>query len=200
MVTVLILYYSRHGSVAELATQVGYGVEAVQDCEAVVRTVPPVSTVVEATAPEIPRQGDVYATMEDLGACDALILGSPTRFGTMASPIKYFLDQTASEWLSGTLTDKPAGVFTSTASMHGGQESTLLGMMLPLIHHGMVLIGLPFGGTPLSHTQTGGTPYGASHLAGVDNNASLSRDEILLARLLGSRVANAARLLKGNAL
>ncbi len=200
MVSVLVLYYSRHGSVAELATQVAFGVEAVEGSEALLRTVPPVSTVAEATAPAIPDQGDVYAKPEDLMACDALILGSPTRFGTMASPLKHFLDQTTPQWLAGALRDKPGGVFTSTASLHGGQESTLLGMMLPLIHHGMVMVGLPFSGTVLAHTRTGGTPYGASHVAGADNNDPLSEDEIRLARLLGSRVAKAATLLKGTSL
>ncbi|MDE0095382.1 MAG: NAD(P)H:quinone oxidoreductase [Gammaproteobacteria bacterium] len=200
MTSVLVLYYSRHGSVAELASQVAYGVESVDGCEAVLRTVPPVSSVAEATAPAIPEEGDVYAEPADLMSCDALVLGSPTRFGTVASPIKYFFDQTAPQWLAGTLKDKPAGVFTSTTSMHGGQESTLLGMMLPLIHHGMVMVGLPFSGTALSHTRTGGTPYGASHVAGADNNAPFSEDEVRLARLLGSRVANAAVLLKGSAL
>lgn len=196
MTTVLVLYYSRHGSIAGLATQVAYGVENVADCEAVLRTVPPVSTVAEATAPVIPEEGDIYATTDDLADCDALILGSPTRFGTMAAPLKYFLDQTAPQWLAGALVDKPAGVFTASSSMHGGQESTLLGMMLPLIHHGMVMVGLPFCGTPLSHTRTGGTPYGASHVAGEDNNTPFSDDEVRLARLLGSRVANAALRLK----
>ncbi|MDE0282079.1 MAG: NAD(P)H:quinone oxidoreductase [Gammaproteobacteria bacterium] len=200
MTSVLVLYYSRHGSVAELASQVAYGVESVDGCEAVLRTVPPVSSVAEATAPAIPEEGDVYAEPADLMSCDALVLGSPTRFGTVASPIKYFFDQTAPQWMAGTLKDKPAGVFTSTTSMHGGQESTLLGMMLPLIHHGMVMVGLPFSGTALSHTRTGGTPYGASHVAGADNNAPFSEDEVRLARLLGSRVANAAVLLKGSAL
>ncbi len=200
MTSVLILYYSRHGSVADLASQVAYGVESVDGCEAVLRTVPPVSTVAEATAPAIPEEGDVYAETADLLSCDALILGSPTRFGTVASPIKFFFDQTAPQWLAGTLKDKPAGVFTSSTSMHGGQESTLLGMMLPLIHHGMVMVGLPFSGTTLSHTRTGGTPYGASHVAGADNNSPFSEDEVRLARLLGSRVANAAVLLKGSAL
>ena len=200
MTSVLVLYYSRHWSVAELASQVAYGVESVDGCEAVLRTVPPVSSVAEATAPAIPEEGDVYAEPADLMSCDALVLGSPTRFGTVASPIKYFFDQTAPQWLAGTLKDKPAGVFTSTTSMHGGQESTLLGMMLPLIHHGMVMVGLPFSGTALSHTRTGGTPYGASHVAGADNNAPFSEDEVRLARLLGSRVANAAVLLKGSAL
>lgn len=192
MTEVLILYYSRHGSVAELASHIATGVESVAGCEAVLRTAPAVSPVTEAVAPEVPREGDIHVTVDDLERCHGLILGSPTRFGTIASPLKHFFDQTAPQWLAGVLLDKPAGVFTSTSTQHGGQESTLLGMMLPLIHHGMVMIGLPFCGTPLSHTTRGGTPYGASHVAGSDNNAAFSEDEIRLARLLGRRVANAA--------
>ncbi len=200
MTAILVLYYSRHGSVAELAAEVARGVESMDDCEALLRTVPPVSPVSEATAPSIPASGDIYAETADLARCDGLVLGSPTRFGTIASPLKYFFDQTAPDWLAGTLKDKPAGVFTSTGTQHGGQESTLLGMMLPLIHHGMVMVGIPFSGTPLSHTRTGGTPYGASHVAGSDGNAPFSEDEVRLARLLGSRVANAARRLGGEPL
>ena len=200
MTSILVLYYSRHGSVAELAAQVGQGVEGVTGCEAVLRTVPPVSTVVEAVEPAIPGSGDVYARQEDLARCDGLVLGSPTRFGTIASPLKYFFDQTATEWLAGSLSDKPAGVFTSTASQHGGQESTLLGMMLPLIHHGMVMVGIPFSGTTLSETATGGSPYGAGHVAGSDGSKPLHSDEATFARLLGRRVANAAQLLSGRPL
>jgi NAD(P)H dehydrogenase (quinone) len=200
MASILVLYYSRHGSVAELAAQVARGVESVDGCEALLRTVPAVSTVVEAGAPEIPESGDIYAQTGDLERCDGLVLGSPTRFGTIASPLKYFFDQSASQWLAGALQDKPAGVFTSTASQHGGQESTLLGMMLPLIHHGMVMVGLPFSGTPLSHTREGGTPYGASHVSGSDGNAPFSPNETRLAQLLGRRVANTARLLAGSTL
>ncbi len=200
MKKILILYYSRHGSVAELAIQVGRGVESVDNCQALLRTVAPVSTVCEATHPEIPDSGDVYVTIDDLEQCDGLVLGSPTRFGTIAAPLKYLFDQTAPQWLAGALKDKPGAVFTSSSSMHGGQESTLLGMMLPLIHHGMVIIGLPFSGTPLAHTNTGGTPYGASHVAGADNNAVLSPEEIRLCQTLGKRVANAAIALRGNPL
>ena len=188
---VLILYYSRHGSICELAKHVSRGVESVKQCEAVIRTVPAVSTVCEATENEIPDRGDIYATAKDLENCASLILGSPTRFGTIASPLKYFFDQTASQWLSGTLTGKPAGVFTSSSSMHGGQESTLLSMMLPLIHHGMVMVGIPYSNTPLSQTQSGGTPYGASHVAGNSTNP-ISKEEQTLAEILGRRVAHCA--------
>ena len=200
MTSILVLYYSRHGSVAELAAQVAQGVESVAECEAIVRTVPPVSTIVESTGPGIPDSGDLYARKDDLEQCDGLVLGSPTRFGTIASPLKYFFDQTAAEWLAGTLKDKPAGVFTSSASQHGGQESTLLGMMLPLIHHGMVMVGLPYSGTVLSHTKGGGSPYGAGHVAGSDGHSPLHADEASLARLLGRRVANTAHLLQGRSL
>ena len=189
MANILILYYSRHGSVRQLAYQVAHGVESVDGCNAVLRTVPAVSTVCEATEDEIPEQGDPYVSLEELKQCDGLALGSPTRFGNMAAPLKYFIDQTAPLWLSGTLVDKPAGVFTSTSSMHGGQESTLLSMMLPLMHHGLAIVGVPFAGTPISTTTTGGTPYGASHVAGADNNNAFSQDEQTVARLLGERIA-----------
>lgn len=189
---ILVLYYSRHGSVKQLAYQIARGIESIENCEAILRTVPPVSTVCEATAPDIPDQGDPYVSLDDLKQCDGLVLGSPTRFGNMAAPLKYFLDQTAPLWLSGELADKPAGVFTSTTSMHGGQESTLLSMMLPLMHHGMVMVGVPFAGTPISKTTTGGTPYGASHVAGVENQNDFSQDEQTVARILGQRVAGCA--------
>ena len=192
MTRILVLYYSRHGSIRSLAQSVAMGVESVDGCEAVMRTVPAVSTVAEASEPAIPEQGDVYITMEDLENCDGLILGSPTRFGSIASPLKYFFDQTAPLWLRGVLKDKPAGVFTASSSQHGGQESTLLGMMLPLIHHGMVMVGIPFVDSPISHTGTGGTPYGASHVAGSDNNRPLDSDEQAGGRILGRRVANCA--------
>ena len=198
MTQILVLYYSRHGSTKELATQVARGVESIDRCEAVVRTVPPVSTIIESTAPEIPPSGDVYASLSDLENCDGLILGSPTRFGTMATPLKYFLDQTGGLWLSGALVDKPGGVFTSTGTMHGGQESTLLGMMLPLIHHGMIMVGLPFTGSVLASTMSGGTPYGASHVSGGDNNRSFSSEEIQLGQLLGQRVAMLASKLSND--
>lgn len=189
---ILVLYYSRHGSVKQLAYQIARGIESIDNCEAILRTVPPVSTVCEATAAGIPDQGDPYVNLDDLKQCDGLALGSPTRFGNMAAPLKYFLDQTAPLWLSGELADKPAGVFTSTTSMHGGQESTLLSMMLPLMHHGMVMVGIPFAGTPISKTTTGGTPYGASHVAGAENQNEFSRDEQSVARILGQRVARCA--------
>jgi len=197
MKKILVLYYSRHGSVAEMANHIARGVESVENCEALLRTVPAVSAVNEAVEATIPSTGDIYASLDDLEHCDGLLLGSPTRFGTIAAPLKFFFDQSAPQWLSGTLNDKPAGVFTSSGSMHGGQESTLLGMMLPLIHHGMLLVGLPFAGTALSHTDRGGTPYGASHVAGGDNNAAFSKDEIQLCQVLGRRVAAAAAALDG---
>lgn len=192
--SVLVLYYSRHGSTAALARQVVRGVEASGEMSAALRTVPEVSPVSEATAPEIPDQGPPYATLDDLIECDGLILGSPTRFGNMAAPLKYFLDGTSSLWLPGKLAGKPAGVFTSTSTMHGGQESTLLSMMLPLLHHGMLITGIPYTEDALSATRTGGSPYGASHFA-PGGPGELSADEISLARALGSRIAAlAARL------
>lgn len=200
MQKILVLYYSRHGSVSSLAREVGYGIETIEDCEAVFRTVPPVSSVCEATEPVIPGQGDVYASAQDLVDCSGLVLGSPTRFGTIASPLKYFFDQAASEWLAGTLVDKPAGVFTSSSSMHGGQESTLLSMMLPLIHHGMIMVGIPYPSTPIGRTNTGGTPYGASHVGGPDSIKPIDNDEKTAARVLGRRVANCARLIAKQAL
>jgi len=196
MASILVLYYSRHGSVKQLAYQIARGVDAIDQCEAVLRTVAPVSTVCEASESDIPETGDPYVTQEDLKQCDGLILGSPTRFGNMAAPLKYFLDQTAPVWLAGNLVDKPAGVFTSTSSMHGGQESTLLSMMLPLMHHGMLIVGIPFADSPLSHTTTGGTPYGASHVAGADNRNPLSDEEQQSAQLLGARIARSALKLR----
>ena len=192
MADILVLYYSRHGSVKKLAYQVARGIESVPHCNAVLRTVPPISTVCEASAPEIPEEGDPYVSIDDFKQCDGLAMGSPTRFGNMAAPLKYFIDQTAPIWLSGEMVNKPAGVFTSTSSMHGGQESTLLSMMLPLIHHGMILLGIPFAGTPINATITGGTPYGASHVAGSDNCNEFSQDEQKVARILGERIANCA--------
>lgn len=195
MTNILILYYSRHGAVKQLAYQIARGVDSVDHCEAVLRTVPPVSTVCESSESDIPDAGDPYVSQEDLKQCDGLILGSPTRFGNMAAPLKYFLDQTAPVWLAGSLADKPAGVFTSSSSMHGGQESTLLSMILPLMHHGMLIVGIPFTDSPLSHTVTGGTPYGASHVAGADNRMPLSEEEQQSAQILGERIArNALKL------
>lgn len=189
MKQVLVLYYSQSGHVAEMATQIARGVNQVPHAEAVIRTVPAVSTVTEATADSIPSSGHVYADKADLAACDALIMGSPTRFGNMAAALKYFIDSTSDLWLSGTMVNKPAAVFTATGSLHGGQESTLLSMMLPLLHHGMLITGLPYSEPALIHTQTGGTPYGASHVAGHDNGRKLSDDEQQLCRALGKRVA-----------
>jgi NAD(P)H dehydrogenase (quinone) len=193
---VLVLYYSRNGATAELARQVARGIESVPGAAARLRTVPPVSAVCEATAPAVPDDGAPYATYEELRACDGLVIGSPTRFGNMAAPLKYFLDGTSALWLNGGLDRKPAGVFTSTGSMHGGQESTLLSMMLPLLHHGMYLVGLPFTAEAMHRTRTGGSPYGASHLATGDA-VRLSEDERELARLLGRRVAELAAAARG---
>jgi len=192
MSDILILYYSRHESVKSLASLVARGVESINGSNAVLRTVPAISANTEATEDDIPETGDPYVSREDLAECDGLVLGSPTRFGNMAAPLKYFIDQTAPLWLAGKLVDKPAGVFTSTSSMHGGQESTLLSMMIPLLHHGMLITGIPFAGTPLSTTQTGGTPYGASHVAGADNAQPISQDEEKVCLLLGQRVATIA--------
>ena len=189
---ILVLYYSRTGSVAQLAQYIGRGVERVVGMEARLRTVPPVSTTCEAVDKAIPDSGAPYATLDDLRHCHGLALGSPTRFGNMASPMKYFLDSTSSLWLAGDLVDKPACVFSSSASMHGGQESTLLSMMLPLFHHGMVLLGVPYSQPSLNDTVTGGTPYGVTHVSGVANDRPLSQDEINLAKHLGERLARAA--------
>jgi NAD(P)H dehydrogenase (quinone) len=187
---ILVLYYSRGGATAELARQVCRGVESVEGATARLRTVAPVSAETErAPAPPVPGSGAAYATLEDLARADALILGSPTRFGNMAAPLKHFLESTGSLWASGALAGKPAGVFTSTQTMHGGQEATLLSMMLPLLHHGMYLVGLPYTERALNETESGGSPYGASHVAGTPAAASLSEHERVLARALGRRVA-----------
>jgi NAD(P)H dehydrogenase (quinone) len=199
MVEILVLYYSRHGSTAELARQVSRGIESVAGAAARIRTVPAVSAVVEPAAPAVPDTGPPYATHEDLRSCDGLALGSPTRFGNMAAPLKFFLDGTSGLWLSGALAGKPAAVFTSTQTMHGGQETTLLSMMLPLFHHGMYLVGLPYTEAALNQTTSGGSPYGASHVAGVKDTASthlLTNDEQVLAQLLGKRLAELAVNLK----
>ncbi len=188
---VLVLYYSRYGAVAKMAQQVARGVSLVPGIDARLRTVPAVSPVNEATAPAVPETGAVYCSEADFAGCSALALGSPTRFGNMAAPLKYFLDGTAAQWLSGTMIDKPAGVFTSTTTQHGGQESTLLSMLLPLLHHGMVFCGLPYSESALHQTQSGGTPYGPSHVAGPDNRA-LTDHEIELCRALGKRLASFA--------
>lgn len=195
MAEILVLYYSRTGAIAALAREVCRGVDAVRGMSARLRTVPGVSAETEAVAEPVPDSGPPYATKEDLAECAGLVLGSPTNFGNMAAPMKYFIDGTVSDWFAGTLVDKPAGVFTSSASLHGGQESTLLTMALPLLHHGMVLVGIPYTEERLSKTTTGGTPYGASHVAWNRNEVILSDDEKHLARALGRRVATfAARL------
>jgi len=189
---VLILYYSRQGATEQMARLIGRGVEQAQGIEARIRTVPAVSTVCENTASDIPENGAVYCTEDDLRHCSGLILGSPTRFGNMAAPMKYFIDGTSALWLSGALIDKPAAVFTSTSSLHGGQESTLLSMMNPLLHHGMIICGLPYSESQLSTTQSGGTPYGASHLAGPTSDRKVDNDESELCVALGKRIANIA--------
>ncbi len=191
---VLVLYYSLKGQTAALARHAARGVESA-GAEAVVRTVPKVSTVTEATEAAIPEAGSPYASLDDLERCDGLLLGSPTRFGNMAAPLKYFLDGTSGLWLNGTLSDKPAGVFTSTSSLHGGQETTLLTMILPLIHHGMLWAGIPYTENAVRDTRTGGGPYGASHLANSWNE-TLSDHEKTLAQALGKRVADLAQRLR----
>jgi NAD(P)H dehydrogenase (quinone) len=193
---ILILYYSRHGATAEMARQMARGVEEVDGMQAKLRTVPPVSTVCEATEPPIPDSGAPYVSAEELGECDGLLLGSPTRFGNMAAPMKHFLDTTSQLWMSGALIGKPAGVFTSTSSLHGGQESTLLSMMLPLLHHGMLIAGVPYSETTLLHTRSGGTPYGASHLAGSDSKLPLTDEEKQICRSQGRHLAEIARRLR----
>lgn len=189
---ILVLYYSRHGSTRKLAELIGQGIDSVPGCEARLRTVPAVSTVTEATEPEVPTEGAPYVELQDLEECAALALGSPTRFGNMASAMKYFWDGTSAQWLSGALNGKPACVFTSTGSLHGGQESTLLSMMLPLLHHGMLVLGIPYTQPELMTTSSGGTPYGASHWSGVAGNQPISADTRALAIALGQRLAQTA--------
>ncbi len=196
MAEILVLYYSRHGSVAKMAQLVARGIEEVPAMTARIRTVPAVSTVCEAVEDSVPDEGAPYATHDDLKQCAGLVLGSPTRFGNMAAPLKYFIDSTSDLWLGGTLSGKPAGVFTSTGSMHGGQESTLISMMLPLLHHGMLISGIPYSETDLLNTQSGGTPYGASHLAGGDGKSPLTEEEKRLCRALGKRIAETAHKLQ----
>jgi NAD(P)H dehydrogenase (quinone) len=195
MTDILVLYYSRGGSVARLARQVARGVGEVAGMNARLRTVPPVAIATQVAAPPVPEEGAPYVERSDLDECAGLLLGSPTRFGNMAAPLKHFIDGLGAEWASGTLVGKPAGVFTSTSTLHGGQESTLLSMMLPLLHHGCVIAGIPFTEPLLSTTRTGGTPYGASHVAGTRDDIQPSDDEAALARALGRRIAVlAARL------
>jgi NAD(P)H dehydrogenase (quinone) len=196
MAEVLVLYYSRYGATAQMAQHISRGIESVPGMQARLRTIPPVSTVCEAVADSIPDSGAPYATLDDLRECAGLALGSPTRFGNMAAPMKYFLDGTSSLWLSGTLVGKPAALFTSTASLHGGQEATLLSMMLPLLHHGMMILGLPYSEPDLLSTRSGGTPYGVSHVAGPDSALPLTDEEKRLCFALGKRLAETARKLQ----
>lgn len=195
MPEILVLYYSRGGSVAKLAQQVARGVGEVEGMSARLRTVPPVAVVTQQAAPPEPEQGAPYVHARDLQECAGLVLGSPTRFGNMAAPLKHFIDGLGAEWASGTLVDKPAGVFTSTATQHGGQESTLLSMQVPLLHHGCLIVGIPFTEPALSTTRSGGSPYGASHVAGGDNDSQPTEEEATLARALGRRVASIAHRL-----
>ncbi len=193
---VLVLYYSRTGSIAELAQYIARGIAHVDGVDARLRSVPPVSTTCEAIDKSVPDEGAPYVTLNDLAECSGLALGSPTRFGNMAAPLKYFLDGTSELWLGGQLVNKPATVFTSSSSMHGGQETTLMSMMLPLLHQGMIMVGCPYTVDALNTTQTGGTPYGVTHVAGIDNKNPISADEKLLAQAVGERLAKLALKLK----
>ncbi|HEV7819778.1 MAG TPA: NAD(P)H:quinone oxidoreductase [Burkholderiales bacterium] len=192
MKEILVLYYSRYGAVRQMAQLIARGIEQVGGATARVRTVPEVSAVSEAVAPAVPDSGAPYVELKDLEECAALALGSPTRFGNMAAPLKYFLDTTSALWLKGALSGKPAAVFTSTSSLHGGQEATLLSMALPLLHHGMLIVGLPYTEAELLSTATGGTPYGASHLAGLASDRAISDEEKRLCVALGRRLAGLA--------
>lgn len=198
MAEILVLFYSRKGSTAELARQVCRGIESVSGAKAKLRTVPQVTTVIDQPQPPVPADGPPFATYDDLRDCDGLVLGSPTRFGNMAAPMKYFIDGTSALWASGALVGKPAGVFTSTQTMHGGQETTLTSMMLPLLHHGMVVVGVPYTEAVLTTTRSGGSPYGASHVANVSGVAKLTEEERSLAMVLGKRVAELAVKLSGH--
>ncbi len=195
---VLILFYSRHGATRAMAERFVAGVESCRGIEARLRTVPPVSTTCEAVDPEVPETGAVYASLDDLRHCAGLAIGSPTRFGNMAAPLKYFIDGTSELWLGGALIDKPATAFTSTASLHGGQETTLISMLLPLLHHGMVYAGLPYSEIELMDTHAGGTPYGASHVAGKRSDRPLDEQERHLAFAQGKRLARLALALEGS--
>ncbi len=196
---ILVLFYSTHGATETMARQVARGVDEVPGAAATLRTVPRVSATVEERDPPVPARGAPYAEVADLRRCGGLVMGSPTRFGNMAAPLKYFLDGTASEWASGALCGKPAGVFTSTSSLHGGQETTLLSMMLPLLHHGMVIAGLPYSEPELLATTSGGTPYGPSHLAGAASDRAVDDREQALCRALGARIARLALALRTGA-
>lgn len=195
MTKILILYQSRLGSVKKMAELISRGVTQQEDSEAILRTVPPIFTGLSEKPEKIPEAGAPYATLDDLASCDGLLLGSPTRFGNMSAEMKHFLDSTSSIWMGGNLIGKPAAVFTSSSSMHGGQESTLLSMMIPLLHHGMLISGIPYSEKALSHTTTGGTPYGVSHVAGSSNQNPISDDEKALCLALGKRVAMLAEKL-----
>ncbi len=195
---VLVLFYSRNGATEKLAQQVARGVELVPGISARLRTVPAISAATEQTENDIPEDGPLYCEADDLRHCAGLVMGSPTRFGNMAAPLKYFIDQSSGLWLSGSLVDKPAAVFTSTSSLHGGQESTLLSMMLPLLHHGMVVMGLPYSEAGLMTAESGGSPYGASHWAGDDNSRAIDDNEASLCRALGARVARHALTAPGS--
>jgi len=192
MTEILVLFYSRYGATAELARQVARGIDSVAGATARLRTVPPVAPATEVALPPVPETGAVYAEPRDLAECAGLVLGSPVRFGSMAAPLKVFFDQTAAMWISGELAGKPGGVFTSGQAMHGGQESTLLSMMLPLLHHGMVIAGVPFTEKAINDTRSGGTPYGASHVAGRVGSPRLTDDERIVAQALGARIARLA--------
>ena len=194
---VLVLYYSRSGATAKMAQQIARGVELMAGMEAMLRTVPSVSPDHEATAPAVPDTGAVYCSQDELKNCAGLIVGSPTRFGQMAAPLKYFIDSSGALWTAGALIDKPFATFTSTSTMHGGQEATLLNMAIPMLHHGMVYCGIPYSEAALNHTQTGGTPYGASHIAGMESDANLSTDETELCMALGKRIARLSQTLLG---
>ena len=193
---ILVLYYSRPGETRTLAELLAQGIESVPGCEAVLRTVPAVSAVSEATEPAVPNSGAPYVELADLENCAGLALGSPTRFGNMAAPLKYFIDGSSAQWLSGVLAGKPACVFTSTGSLHGGQESTLLSMMLPLLHHGMLMLGLPYSEPALMTTESGGSPYGATHWSGISGDKTISDDTRALAIVLGKRLATTAKKLQ----
>ena len=196
MTKILVLYQSRLGSVKKMADLICRGITQEENCEAMLRTVPAVFTGLTEKPEKIPESGAPYATLDDLSTCDGLLLGSPTRFGNMSAEVKHFIDSTSSTWMSGNLTGKPAAVFTSSSSMHGGQESTLLSMMIPLLHHGMLISGIPYSEKALGHTTTGGTPYGASHVAGSNNQLPISDDEKTLCIALGKRIAMLAKKLK----
>ncbi len=192
---VLVLYYSRGGHTAQLARLIARGVEEIDGVRARLRQVPPVAPVTQTAQPPVPKEGPPYAELRDLAECAGLILGSPTRYGNMAAPLKHFIDSTIAEWASGTLVGKPCAVFTSTATMHGGQETTLISMLLPLLHHGMMAVGIPYTEPALNNTRSGGTPYGVSHVAGLNGENAISEHERELARVLGRRVADLVRRL-----